>query len=43
VTNSERARDGWLIKPVKVHIRCGPPLTFPRVEDPSPFLAGEVS
>src|ERR671910_428316 len=43
VTNSERARDGWLIKPVKVHIRCGPPLTFPRVDAPSPFLAGEVT
>jgi len=43
VTNSERARNGWLIKPVKVHIRCGPPLTFPRVDDPSPFLAGEVT
>ena len=25
-----------------MHIRCGPPLTFPRVEEPSPFLAGEV-
>jgi glycerol-3-phosphate dehydrogenase (NAD(P)+) len=43
VTNSERARRGWRIRPVKVHIRCGPPITFPRVEDPSPFLAGEVT
>jgi 1-acyl-sn-glycerol-3-phosphate acyltransferase len=43
VTNSERARDGWKIKPVKVHIRFGPSLTFPRVDDPSPFLAGEVT
>ena len=43
ITGSERARDGWKIKPVKVHVRCGPPLTFPRVEDPSPFLAGEVT
>jgi len=43
VTNSERARRGWRIKPVKVHIRFGPPVTFPRVEDPSPFLAGEVT
>src|SRR3954471_14000494 len=42
VTNSERVRRGWRIRPVKVHLRCGPPLTFPRVEDPSPFLAGEV-
>jgi glycerol-3-phosphate dehydrogenase (NAD(P)+) len=43
VTNSEHARRGWRIKPVKVHIRCGPPLTFPLVDDPSPFLAGEVT
>src|ERR687895_2329996 len=41
ITGSERARTGWLIRPVKVHVRCGPPLTFPRVERPSPFLAGE--
>jgi glycerol-3-phosphate dehydrogenase (NAD(P)+) len=43
VTGSERARDGWKIKPVKVHIRAGAPLTFPRVADPSPFLAREVT
>jgi glycerol-3-phosphate dehydrogenase (NAD(P)+) len=43
VTNSERARKGWRIRPVKVHIRCGPPLNFPRVDDPSPFLASEVT
>ena len=43
VTGSDGARDGWKIKPVKVHVRCGPPLTFPRVADPSPFLAGEVT
>jgi glycerol-3-phosphate dehydrogenase (NAD(P)+) len=43
ITGSERARDRWKIKPVKVHVRCGPPLTFPRVEQPSPFLAGEVT
>jgi glycerol-3-phosphate dehydrogenase (NAD(P)+) len=43
VTNSEHARRGWLIKPVRVHLRFGPALTFPRVDDPSPFLAGEVT
>jgi glycerol-3-phosphate dehydrogenase (NAD(P)+) len=43
ITGSEHARDGWKIKPVKVHLRCGPPLTFPRVDEPSPFLAGEVT
>ncbi len=43
VTGSERARDGWKIKPVRVHIRFGAPLTFPRVENPSAVLAGEVT
>jgi glycerol-3-phosphate dehydrogenase (NAD(P)+) len=43
VTNSERARRGWRIRPVRVHLRCGPALTFPRVDDPSHFLAGEVT
>jgi glycerol-3-phosphate dehydrogenase (NAD(P)+) len=43
VTNSEHVRSGWRIKPVRLHIRCGPPLTFPRVDRPSPFLAGEVT
>jgi glycerol-3-phosphate dehydrogenase (NAD(P)+) len=44
ITGSERARSGGIkIKPVKVHVRCGAPLSFPRVEDPSPFLAGEVT
>jgi glycerol-3-phosphate dehydrogenase (NAD(P)+) len=43
VTNSEQARRGWRIRPVRVHLRCGPALTFPRVDDPSPFLAGEVT
>ena len=43
VTGTERARRGWLIRPVKVAVRCGAPLTFPRVADPSPSLAREVS
>src|SRR5918998_2905224 len=43
ITGSERARRGIKIKPVKVHVRCGAALTFPRVNDPSPFLAGEVT
>ncbi len=43
VSGSERARRGWRIRPVKVHLRFGPPLTFPRVDSPSPFLAGEVT
>jgi glycerol-3-phosphate dehydrogenase (NAD(P)+) len=43
ITGSEHARDGWKIRPVRVHVRCGAPLTYPRVENPSPFLAGEVT
>jgi glycerol-3-phosphate dehydrogenase (NAD(P)+) len=43
VKGTERARRGWLIRPVKVSIRCGAPLTFPRVKNPSPGLAAEVT
>jgi glycerol-3-phosphate dehydrogenase (NAD(P)+) len=43
VKGTERARRGWLIRPVKVSIRCGAPLTFPRAERPSPALASEVT
>ena len=43
VHGSERARRGWRIRPVKVRIRCGRPLTFPRVAEASPRLATEVT
>ncbi|MFN2616354.1 MAG: 1-acyl-sn-glycerol-3-phosphate acyltransferase [Thermoleophilaceae bacterium] len=43
IKGSERARRGWRIRPVKVHVRCGPPLRFPRVANPSPELAREVT
>jgi 1-acyl-sn-glycerol-3-phosphate acyltransferase len=43
ITGSERARSGWLFRPVRVNVRCGAPLTYPRVEEPSPFLAKEVT
>jgi 1-acyl-sn-glycerol-3-phosphate acyltransferase len=43
ILGSERARRGWKIRPVWVRIRCGRPLTFPRVEQPSPRLAQEVT
>ena len=43
VSGSEHARRGWRLRPVKVHLRFGAPLTFPRVESPSQFLAGEVT
>ena len=40
VLGTERARRRrFLIRPVKVAVRCGPPLRFPRVESPSPRLA----
>lgn len=43
LTGTERARRGWLIRPVKVRIRCGAPLTYPRVAEPSRSLAGAVT
>lgn len=43
IIGSERARRGWKIRPVWVRIRAGRPLTFPRVESPSPRLAEEVT
>jgi 1-acyl-sn-glycerol-3-phosphate acyltransferase len=43
VTGSERARRGWKVRPVKVRIRVGRPVTFPRVEQPSSRLAAEVT
>ena len=43
VLGSERARRGLIIRPCKVRVRCGRPLTFPRVERPSAKLAAEVT
>ncbi|MEA2444203.1 MAG: glycerol-3-phosphate dehydrogenase, partial [Thermoleophilales bacterium] len=43
VLGSERARRGWIIRPVKVKLRFGRPLTFPRVDEPSKSLATEVT
>ena len=43
IVGSERARRGARIRPVKVRVRCGRPLTFPRVDRPSPQLATEVT
>jgi glycerol-3-phosphate dehydrogenase (NAD(P)+) len=40
---TEAVRRGWRIRPHRVRIRCGRPLTFPRVDDPSPALAGAVT
>jgi 1-acyl-sn-glycerol-3-phosphate acyltransferase len=43
VIGTEAVRKGWRIRPHKVRIRAGRALTFPRVEKPSPALAGAVT
>jgi 1-acyl-sn-glycerol-3-phosphate acyltransferase len=43
ITGTENARRGWRIRPAKVSIRCGRPLRYPQVSDPSAELAGEVT
>src|SRR3954451_10571784 len=43
VHGTERARRGWIFRPVKVKVRLGRPLTFPRVESASRQLATEVT
>ena len=43
VTGSEHARRGLLFRPVKVKLRIGRPVTFPRVDEPSKSLATEVT
>jgi glycerol-3-phosphate dehydrogenase (NAD(P)+) len=43
VIGTEDVRNGWRIRPRKVRIRAGRPLTFPQVEGASPTLAGAVT
>ncbi len=43
VIGTEDVRRGWRLRPRHVRIRFGRPLTFPRVEDPSPALATAVT
>src|SRR5215208_3409297 len=43
VQGSEKVRRGWRIRPRKVRLRAGKPLTFPRTERPSPGLAATVA
>jgi glycerol-3-phosphate dehydrogenase (NAD(P)+) len=43
IIGTESVRRGWRIRPHKVKMRAGRPLHFPRVEDPSPALAGAVA
>ena len=43
VIGTEGVRRGWRIRPHKVRIRAGRPLTFPQVEHASPQLAAAVT
>ena len=43
VIGTEAVRKGWRIRPHKVRIRVGSPLTFPKVEYASPQLAAAVT
>ena len=43
VIGTEAVRRGWRIRPHKVRIRAGRPLTFPHVSEPSPALATAVT
>jgi glycerol-3-phosphate dehydrogenase (NAD(P)+) len=43
VIGTEAVRKGWRIRPHKVRIRVGSPLTFPTVEQASPQLAAAVT
>ena len=40
---TEAVRRGWRVRPHKVRIRAGRPLTFPHVSEPSPALATAVT
>lgn len=43
VKGSEDVRRGWRIRPRKVDIRVGRPMSFPQSESPSPALAASVT
>ncbi|HSD76883.1 MAG TPA: 1-acyl-sn-glycerol-3-phosphate acyltransferase, partial [Solirubrobacteraceae bacterium] len=43
ILGTEDVRRGWRIRPRKVRLRAGRPLRFPKVEQPSPALAGAVT
>lgn len=43
VFGTEAIRRGWRIRPHRVTLRCGPPLSFPRVENPTVAEAGAVT
>ena len=43
VLGTEAVRRGWRIRPHRVTLRCGGPLRFPRVENPTLAQAGAVT
>ncbi len=43
VTGTENVRRGWRIRPRKVDIRVGRPMSFPQSQNPSPALAASVT
>jgi hypothetical protein len=43
VIGTQAIRRGWRIRPHKVRIRCGRPLTFPQVENATRNLAQAVT
>jgi glycerol-3-phosphate dehydrogenase len=43
VLGAEHVRRGWRIRPRKVKVRIGRPMTFPRAAQPSPSLAETVT
>jgi hypothetical protein len=43
VFGTEAVRRGWRIRPHKVRLRVGRPLSFPQVEQPSASLAAAVT
>jgi glycerol-3-phosphate dehydrogenase (NAD(P)+) len=43
IHGTEEVRRGWRIRPRRVAVRAGRPLTFPHLEAPSPALAGAVT
>jgi glycerol-3-phosphate dehydrogenase (NAD(P)+) len=43
VLGTDRVRRGALIRPCRIRVRCGAPLGFPRLEQPSPALATAVT
>jgi len=43
VFGTEAVRNGWRIRPHRVTLRCGRPISFPRVENPTPAQASAVT